>query len=71
MKTSCQKEMKEMKEMEELLTFEEVANILKLNKKTIYNYAAADQFFVPILKIGKSKRVRKSDLVNYINSLGE
>ena len=49
---------------ERILTVREVANMLKLNEKTVYRLVAEAQ--LPAFKVGGSWRFRVKDLDNWI-----
>ncbi|MFL0250126.1 helix-turn-helix domain-containing protein [Clostridium neuense] len=51
---------------DEVLTVKEVASFLKICRVNAYNLFNEKNF--PCIYIGKSKRVQKSDLINYINN---
>ena len=50
--------------MDKILTVPEVAKYLKLDKSTVYYMIQRKQ--IPHLKIGKSVRIRESDLLKWI-----
>jgi len=50
---------------DELLTIDEVAGLLKLNRQTLYNYV--DRGELPALRVGKRRvRIRRSALEDFI-----
>ena len=50
--------------MDRIMTVPEVAEYLKLAKSTVYYMVQRNQ--IPYLKIGKSVRIRESDLIEWI-----
>ncbi|MBN2299472.1 MAG: helix-turn-helix domain-containing protein [Deltaproteobacteria bacterium] len=56
-------------ELPELLTLSQVCDVLKLKKQTCYNQLAKRHFILPYLKINGRIRVKKSDLLAYIDAL--
>ncbi len=58
--------MNNKKEEIEVLTVEEVANLLKLSKITIYRLIKTGE--IPAYKIGASWRINKKDLELYIEA---
>lgn len=50
----------------DILTVEEVANYLKLTKKTVYKLAADKK--IPAFKIGKFWRFKKTEIDEWIKS---
>jgi excisionase family DNA binding protein len=53
--------------MEELLTAKEVANVLKVNRKTVINLINAKKLKASM--VGVQYRVRKEDLQEYIKQM--
>lgn len=51
---------------DEILTVKDVASLLKICRVNAYNLFNEEGF--PCIYIGKSKRVQKSDLINYIDN---
>ena len=54
--------------MENLLTIQEVAQVLKLSRSTIYRLIDHEPGFPPVIKIGGGKRIAESDLKRYIEN---
>lgn len=54
-----------MTENLKLYTIDEVANILKVTRRTIYNYVKAG--IIPAAKIGKHWRIKAIDLEKFID----
>ena len=52
-----------------LLTVKEVAQLLKFGKTKVNYLLASGE--IPSLKIGKSRRIRESDLINFLDSCME
>lgn len=58
--------MENIKNMDEVLTVEETSKFLKICRVNAYNLFNSSNF--PSFKIGKSLRVCKSDLINYVRT---
>jgi excisionase family DNA binding protein len=52
-----------------LLTVREVAEILGISRSTVYEFLYACRF--PSVRIGNSRRVRRSDLETFVRDLVE
>lgn len=48
-----------------LLTPVEFADIMRISKSKAYSFLA--QNLIPVVKIGRQMRIRKDDVVNFIN----
>ena len=54
----------------QLLTVEQTATMVGLGVRTIWNMVAKDEFPKPV-KIGAATRWRRSEIIDWIDALGE
>jgi excisionase family DNA binding protein len=57
--------------MGELLTINEIAQMLKLSKRTICNLMVKDTNPLPAFRLGRSVRFRRSDVETWLAKLAE
>lgn len=57
--------------MSEFLTINEIAQMLKLSKRTICNLMLDNNNPIPALRIGRSVRFRKDAVNEWLKTLGE
>ena len=55
-----------MNNPQEILNLKEVAELLGMSERTIYNWAQTK--YIPSFKLGKSWRFNKSEITQWINS---
>ncbi len=55
----------------EILTTSEVAAILKISKRQVYELAKQDENPIPTIRIRTSVRFRKSDVVAWVDNTGQ
>ena len=58
---------KALADYEEILTVEDVCNILRIGRKTIYSLLNSNT--IENFKIGNTRRIPKQCLLNYINNM--
>lgn len=57
--------------MGELLTINEIAQMLKLSKRTVCNLMVRDDNPIPALRLGRSVRFKRSDVEAWLLRLSE
>lgn len=54
-----------------LLTLPELAAHLRINRATVYRLFQRNELPIPILRLGRSPRVRSTDVENYLAQLAD